>query len=1128
MAEQDLLQSTLIEVGLAVSPLREVNSAARAQAFFIKLGYNFQAGAFGSSLSALATQAGEIVTSVRNLTTADNEGEIIAALGNLIIRITSTVEAIDDLATALQAGPPVPNLNKLPERLVDFLLLDYLNRRRPETHAVLHLLGLIEHEPNPAANQPIHAVNWERIGMVFTEPGRLADDVYAWNSAVDTDLLFQRMLIVMRVAALPGGIYPQSDASMAATGNAAQGQELRFPVLQTGFTPQTYGQLGVTFAPADAKAGKKKGVAVLPYIMGQANAAFSVCERGELSINLGANISGVGAIVRPPFDAAFVSNLTTSFDGSVTVREKPSHAQELILFGTEGGTRFSLKGLGARWYASNPKGKIDIGVEAEIAEIKLVIKGGDGDGFLQQVLSGINVEATAAIAAGFSLQQGFTFRGGAALAMDFPLHIELGPVKIEGLRLALAPADAEFRLDAGAVIKADLGPLQAVVENIGITARLSFAQGNLGPANLGVEFKPPNGVGLSIDAGVVKGGGYLFIDPDRGEYAGALELTFAEFLSLKAIGIITTKMPDGSDGFSLLVIITAEFGSTGLQLGYGFTLLGVGGLLGLNRTMMLDALVAGVRTGAVNNILFPQDIIANATRIISDLRTIFPPYEGKFLIGPMAKLGWGTPTLVSISLGVIIEIPGNIAILGVLKLALPVEDAPLVVIQVSFIGAIEFDKKRIYFFASLFESRVLFITIDGDMGLLMDYGDNPNFVFSVGGFNPRFTPPPLPFPVPTRISLSILNESWGRIRAEGYFAVTSNTVQFGARAEVYFGFDALSVDGSISFDALIRFSPFRFIVDFSAHFSVKVFGAGLYGVSVEMMLQGPAPWRAKGTGTVSLLFFDVSVDFDETWGESDSSQMEPIAAMETLRVEFEKTANWRAFLKDGKPDLVTLRTLDSSSESLVLHPAGVLRVLQKSVPLDLSITRIGNRKITDGKRFTLAVSPGGLGKAADVKENFAAAQFNDMSDQKRLASPAFEDENGGLDLAPDGAALFSATAIKRVNRYELITIDTQGRRVPLGIFALSDGLNKHFLKNNAVAQSALSQKNSLEKNPFTASVKTKGEGFTVAFSQDNKAFSQDASFESEAGARDFLAQQIKTDPALSNKIHILPNWELAA
>src|SRR4029077_2772120 len=136
----------------------------------------------------------------------------------------------------------------------------------------------------------------------------------------------------------------------------------------------------------------------------------------------------------------------------------------------------------------------------------------------------------------------------------------------------------------------------ASVSRLGALATISFPKGggNAGVAQIDVSFKPPNGVGLSVDAGIVKGGGFLYIDTERGQYAGALELTFAGFLSLKAIGIITTRMPDGSPGFSLLILVTAEFG-TGLQLGWGFTLLGVGGLLGLNRTMRLDALAEGVR-----------------------------------------------------------------------------------------------------------------------------------------------------------------------------------------------------------------------------------------------------------------------------------------------------------------------------------------------------------------------------------------------------------------------------------------------------------------------------------------------------------------------------------------------------
>ena len=60
--------------------------------------------------------------------------------------------------------------------------------------------------------------------------------------------------------------------------------------------------------------------------------------------------------------------------------------------------------------------------------------------------------------------------------------------------------------------------------------------------------------------------------------------------------------------------------------------------------------------------MFPQDVVANAPRILSDLRAFFPTQvRARSSIGPMVKLGWGTPTLVSLSVGIIIEIPGNIA-----------------------------------------------------------------------------------------------------------------------------------------------------------------------------------------------------------------------------------------------------------------------------------------------------------------------------------------------------------------------------------------------------------------------------------------------------------------------------------
>ena len=141
-------------------------------------------------------------------------------------------------------------------------------------------------------------------------------------------------------------------------------------------------------------------------------------------------------------------------------------------------------------------------------------------------------------------------------------------------------------------------------------------------------------------------------------------------------------------------------------------------------------------------------------------------------------------------------------------------------------------------------------------------------MLSAGGFHPRFNPPPLPFPTPKRIAISLLNTDIARIRTETYFAVTSNTVQFGCKTELMFDVEVARVDGHLSFDALFQFSPFHFVIEISASVSLKVFGVGLFSIHLQFALEGPSPYRAHGTGSISFFFFDVSADFDITWGET--------------------------------------------------------------------------------------------------------------------------------------------------------------------------------------------------------------------------------------------------------------------
>jgi hypothetical protein len=1069
-----------------------------------------------------------IVAALESAIKTEDVPTIVSKGVQLATTVASLVENIKTIGDSLKAigaggGISTTELNQfadaLPGKILDYLVVRNLEAV-PGLAEALDFIGVVERTSVPAvdAAHPAfvrRAFHFDALTNFIKDPANLLQTKYQWGAAG-----FNGVVLLQKLEAL----FTQAD----------------IPAILDTSGPKPV--LDVLFFELSPKTDVSPPGLVLniAHTLEIDNALPFVQDDWQLRLSLAADLSvGAQIIFQPNDGVTFVPPAATRVEGELLLEwtgGSPT-GQPYLIVGETSGSRLEAKqlvaraGVGFAFDSATNQARGVFKISGEIKDGKLVISLANADGFLGTILSGFGLESDFSVGLGYSTKDGIFFQGSATLDIQLPMHVSLGPVDITALTLTIGIQNNDFPIALAADIKAMLGPLQAVVQQIGITVDLSLPadrHGNAGPVNFALHFKPPNGVGLSIDAGVIRGGGFLFIDAARGEYAGALELTFSEIVSLKAIGLITTRMPDGSEGFSLLIIITADFGS-GFQLGFGFTLLAVGGLLGLNRTMKLQPLMDGIRTGSIESIMFPQDVVANAPRIISDLRIIFPPLEGKFLIGPMAKLGWGTPTLISISLGIIIEIPGNLAILGILKIAIPADEIALIILQVNFAGAIEFDRKRLYFFAALFESRIVFLTIEGEMGLLVAFGDDANFVVSVGGFHPRFNPPPLPFPSPRRISVSLLNTPVSRIRIEGYFAVTSNTVQFGARVEVFFGLDEINVQGHLAFDALFQFSPFFFIIEISASFSVNVFGIGLFSVSVRGSLDGPAPYHVKGHGSISFLFFDVDVDFETTWGESRNTELPPIPVMPILQGEFNKSDNWRALLPATNNLLVSLRQMPSEEAAMILHPLGVLHISQRALPLELKLDKFGTQKPNDVNRLSVVVSGGGLAKKDDVFEQFAPAQFQSFSDADKLSRPAFAPEKSGLNLSAAGADTRSSRMVKRIVRYEEIIIDNNFRRFQRRFAGYFGSLFAHFLAGNAVSRSAVSQATRLGLQPFAETIGVTSETYTVAFQSNNTAFANDAvSFHSEASARDYMDRQIATDASLADEIHVIPSFEMAA
>ncbi len=1089
--------------------------------------------------------------------------EVLAVIGELFRGINAFSAAIQNDFAGSGLLTDTDILATIVRKLADYLIVRFLEDYYKTVYAALLLVGIIDIEEIQDMPTQFHApylkrtVNWEKIPAFFSDP----INTFKSNLMDMTGLRYKRLLYFLYMLGIGVDRYTEfvlPDTSILTTFNNGTDlsplihpdqvtaindvddltplsdinplSALRFPLLS-----DPAGTLGLVLYPVmDLTTQKYTGLGVGVGFGGQLQIPLS--DVYEMVIKFSANLNdSLGFRWDTSGKFTFINKIFTpnpeglleAIQFGVNISINPTGAGEpekLFVIGVPPGSRFEI-GSGRLTLGFEKLDSFRMFVEADLKDGQIILAADGADGFLSTLLPADGIKANFNLGIGVSNKGGLYFKGSSELYIRLPIHLSLGPINIESLGISFGFEKDRLPLTVTSSFSALFGPLAAAVEDIGVRAEFTIKSdrsGNLGPLDVSFGFQPPKGVGLAIDAGVVKGGGYLYLDFDKGEYAGALELSISNWLSLKAIGLINTKMPGGQPGFSLLVIITAEF-NPGFQLGYGFVLIGVGGLLGLNRTMLLDPLVQGVRTGAVNSIVFPTNIVANAPKILSDLRTIFPPQEGVFLIGPMAKIGW--TTLISLSLGVIIEIPGNVVILGRLGATLPDADDPVLILQVSFVGALEFDKRRIWFFATLFDSHILFITLDGEMGLLMDFSDHPNFVLSVGGFHPRFTAPPLPFPSPARIALSILNESWGRLRAETYFAITSNSVQMGCRVDAFFGYSAFSIEGFFSFDALLRFSPLYLIVEISTGFSLKVFGVGVFSVHLRGSLEGPTPWRIRGSAEISFLFFSFSADVDRTFGEQRTDILPPIEVLPKIRAEFEKLESWRATLPASGQLFVSLRDLGSAG-ILVLHPVGTLQISQRFAPLNLPLDKIGNQKPSDIKQVTVTVTTSSLAVKGPTKEMFAAAQYREMDDAAKVSAPAYETLDSGIELGASGQPWATGPLAQRNVRYEMIVLDTAYKRLRSRFFKFWDGLFVHFQAGAAVSRTAASAFNEKRMQPFADKVSVADDKYAVAFQKDNRAYQDTATFSSYAQAQAHMAEAFASDPTLTEQLHVIPVAEM--
>ncbi|MDM0109867.1 hypothetical protein QTH97_33485 [Variovorax sp. J22R24] len=532
--------------------------------------------------------------------------------------------------------------------------------------------------------------------------------------------------------------------------------------------------------------------------------------------------------------------------------------------------------------------------------------------------------------------------------------VDLGPVHLEvgSSVLVIAPPPS-----AGALESVIIGPY--------------------GVGQIAASLKSPLGGDTAMP-----GGGSLVRLPGNGGFGGTLQLPLGP-VQISATAIVAVI--DGDPSF--LAIMGVEF-LPPIQLSFGFSLDRVGGLVGVNRRADTEALRAAQRTGAAGDVLFAIRPPANALALVTDANRLFPFNRGTHLVGPSLKLSWLSfgpeGSLIGLDLAVIVELPtGKVVILGVARASIP--GIPMILdLRLDVLGIVDAVEQLASVDASLVDSHVLGVfEVYGDAAMRLSWGSVGYMIATVGGFYPGFNPEPARLPALRRVGMAMDTPlPIIEVRAEGYFAVTSNSIQLGGRWEVGIAL-GIEAHGFVQVDAIVLFRPFHFEARIAAGFDVSAGGFSFASVTLEGSVAGPGPIVIHGSLSIDVFLFSISWSETFTLG-SGPSDMLPAAPLliDVVAEELRKPEN----VHSGSiaDPLVVLKPRPRAGNVAAVPPTGTLQVQQRRAPVGFVIERVDGRPLASPQGVTIS------GGTSDVTDRFSPGSYVTLTDAEALNRPPFD------------------------------------------------------------------------------------------------------------------------------------------
>lgn len=724
------------------------------------------------------------------------------------------------------------------------------------------------------------------------------------------------------------------------------------------------------------------------------------------------------------------------------------------------------------------------GVFVAVKDFEMVLKLRQNDFFATFLKDDISAKFDLPVA--YDYLNGFKMDGGYSFHLDIDCdNKEIGSLKLNSLGIDLGSVKGDLgtmQLQAVPSFSIQLGDCVTMsFDKLGVGMDVNVVKINsLGNYSIGdfdpdVSFKFPEGIGVAIDCSVVKGSALIGYDDVKKELFGAMELTIIEKFGVSALLMMTF-----GDNFSMVAMLSARF-SPGIPLGLGFSLTAVGGMLGLHRMLDYDAIRQAVHSGTLESVFFVEDVMKHIGEMRMAAEKIFPAKRDQFFVGLLGQISY--EPVVRCSFGLMFQMPDPLSIIIVGSSTVAIQGTDIIRINVAFSGEIDF-KKGLQFDASLYDSQIVGIRLEGDMAFRLFWGGPvKGFLMSIGGFHPAYRPEEAMHVSDMRRLSMKLDYSVLKVGLETYLAITSNTFQIGARLDITVGWKKFGLTGYAGFDALFQFDPFMFMFDVEAGMAVMIGKARILSVDLALSLSGPRPWHAKGKAEFSFLFIPVKVKFDITWG--GKQQQLPSKQIEVLPLLVEQINdhhNWMIAENsyfDNEVNLIAEKEDKSKDENqmkpMLLTPNGELSFSQNAIPMELEMELCNNAVPTDYSEIVLDQVmlnnksyeiinmsakhnenndkdklKNAIGQTTDT--DFAPALFTLMDNDEKLNSPSYVKYPCGFVMKSSHDRTVGNTSECDLGGYEIFVRSGQTTKQANGnIATVSEGKGVAYQKNDKAA-----------------------------------------------------------------------------